>query len=208
MANEIRTGIQTLNLSARQLKGITKAQGAEWSNELINDYLTILDNFIRIANATDDIIEQVDKNTADIIVNTDNIKINADNIQINVENIQINKDAIALVAFNLQEHEDDNSVHGVTGTVIGTGDFPTESVGGAVKKSALVSNATVTATEILTPSIGAAGPTYTQAYAQQQTDLINEEKTTINDIITDLEGVATQFNDLLAKAKAAEQMTL
>ncbi len=200
MANEIRLGVRTLNLSATQLKGMTRDQGAEWSNELINDYLTILDNFIRIASATDDIIEQVDENTAAIIVNRDNI-------QVNVENILINKEAIELVALNLQEHEDDRSVHGVTGTVVGTGNFPTELVGGAVLKSELVNNAVIATTEITTPDVIAAGASYTQAYAQSQTDLINEEKAKINDIITDLGGIVTQFNDLLAKAKTAEQMT-
>jgi len=200
MANEIRTGVRTLNLSASQLKKITSRQGAEWSNELINDYLTILENFIRIANATDDIIEQVDDNTAAIIVN-------AEAIQVNVDNILINKGAIALVAQNLEDHENDNVVHGVAGVVVGTEDYPSEVVGGAVKRSELVNDVSLSTSPIVTADLTTAPADYTQTYTQLQTGLINEEKGKINSLLVDLTAVKDAFNDLLAKAKAAEQMT-
>ena len=200
MANEIRTGVRTLNLSASQLKKITSRQGAEWSNELINDYLTILENFIRIANATDDIIEQVDDNTAAIIVN-------AEAIQVNVDNILINKGAIALVAQNLEDHENDNVVHGVAGVVVGTEDYPSEVVGGAVKRSELVNDVSLSTSPIVTADLTTAPEDYTQTYTQLQTGLINEEKGKINSLLVDLTAVKDAFNDLLAKAKAAEQMT-
>lgn len=50
-----RQRLRTLNLSARQLKDMTRDSGSEWSDNLVNDYLTIFSNLVTVSTATDDL---------------------------------------------------------------------------------------------------------------------------------------------------------
>lgn len=106
MATEVRKNLQSLNLSAKQIKMMTSDSGATWPNELVNDYLTILDNFIDVATATDSSSGLIDENKKDIIINKDNIQVNKDNIQVNSDNIQANTDKILINIENIQVNAD------------------------------------------------------------------------------------------------------
>lgn len=137
--------------------------------------------------------EAIDENAAAISVNSGNISTNATNITV--------------VTNNFNTHDASDSEHDVTGNNVGTGDFATTSVGGVVRLAALVTDAAVTTATITTADIGTAGATYSQAYAQEQTDLINEEKAKINTLITDVTSAVTQLNAFLAANKTALQMS-
>ena len=90
MASQVRNKLESLNLSARQIKSMTRNSGAEWPDELVNDYLTILRNFIDVSTVTDSNADQVELNKNEIKTNTDNISTNATNISTNATNISTN----------------------------------------------------------------------------------------------------------------------
>ena len=125
----------------------------------------------------------------------------------NTIDITGNTAGIATNASNFSAHDNSDSQHGVTGDNVGTGDFPTLLVGGAVLLSALVANAVASTATVVLADVGAAPVAYSQAYAQSQTDLINDVKAKHNTLVVDLNNVVTQFNDLIAKAIAANQMS-
>lgn len=50
----LREQLLTLNLSARQLKDMTRESGSEWPDGLVNEFLNIVRNLITISEATDD----------------------------------------------------------------------------------------------------------------------------------------------------------
>ena len=185
MANETQLSLQSLQLSARELVGLTKASGAEWPKRLINDYLTTFIDLSNIAIQIDDVIEQVGTNE--------------ENIETNATNIQTNAD-------NLQTHEDDTSAHGVTGSNVGTEDYAETAIGGVVLLAALVANAIDSTATINTADLGDAPASYDQAYAQSQTDLINETKAKHNQLVTDLNSSISVINSTLAAMVAAKQM--
>lgn len=185
MANETQLSLQSLQLSAGELVGLTKASGAQWPKRLINDYLTTFRDLSNIAIQIDDVIGQVDTNTENIATNTANIQANAD---------------------NLQTHEDDTSAHGVTGNNVGTEDYAQLAIGGVVLLAALVSDAIDSTATIDTADVGDAPATYLQTYAQEQTDLINETKAAHNQLVTDLNSSIAVINSTLAAMIAAKQM--
>lgn len=199
MANEVRLSIRTLNLSASQLKQITSRQGAEWSNDLINDYLTIVQNFIDIATRIDAVIEQVD-------TNTENIEANRLEIIVNADNIEANRLEIIVVKEDLQAHVDSDSEHGVTGINVGTEDFCQDLIGGVVLLAGFIADAVASTAEVIIPDVGVAPGGYTSAYAQQQTDLINDVKSKHNQLVIELNAVVTQLNALLLSIITAKQM--
>jgi hypothetical protein len=221
MVDTVTDKLRTINLSAKQLKLITKNQGAQWADDLINEFLNYLINMNTVAGSTDGLIVQVNLNTGNIEINSAGIAANvidiADNtadiiintlgIAQNADDIIINAAATALVASNLSDHELSNSEHGVTGNNIGTLDYPTELVGGAVLRMALVANAVASTATVVFADIGVAPATYSQVYAQSQTTAINELKLKHNTMLTNLNSLITLFNATLANAKTAKQMT-
>ncbi len=115
--------------------------------------------------------------------------------------------AIDEVDSNLDTHEALTTAHGVTGNNVGTENYAQTAIGGVVLLADLVANVSATTTVIATADVGAAPAAYDQAYADQQTDLINECKAKINSLINnDVNDLITQFNDLLQQMKDAKQM--
>lgn len=51
----VRQQLRSLNLSARQLKDMTRDAGSEWSDDLVNDYLTNFQNFVTLSEGADDL---------------------------------------------------------------------------------------------------------------------------------------------------------
>lgn len=82
------------------------------------------------------------------------------------------------------------------GQLVGNMDYATASVGGVVDLAALVSDLT----QIVTPDIGAAPAAYDQTYTQSVTDLTNENKAKINEIVT-------KVNEIIAGQISAKQMS-
>jgi hypothetical protein len=96
----------------------------------------------------------------------------------------------------------------VKGFNIGTEDYPTEVIGGAVLLMALVADAVASTATVTFADIGAAPVAYSQGYAQSQATAINELKLKHNTMLTNLNSLVTQFNSLLANAKTAKQMNI
>ena len=180
MANDTLLSIRSLNLNAADVRGLTG-----WGETMTNDYLTTLENFRRVATEIDAVIEQV---------------------TINAENIEINRVSISDLTDVVNAHISSNSQHGVTGSNVGDEDFCTDTIGGVVNLMALVSDAVVSVTDITTVDLSAAPAAYDQAYTQLQSDLINEEKAKINEIVTDLTNIKDRLNELIANSITAKQM--
>lgn len=170
----------------------------------------IATNTANIATNTTDIAtnaSNISTNTANIATNTGNIATNTSNISTNAGNIATNTTNITTVTNNFNAHDASNSEHGVTGDNVGTGNFAQTAIGGVVLLADLVSDVSATTTVIVTADVGAAPVAYSQAYADQQTALINECKSKINSLINnDVLDLITQFNDLLQQMKDANQM--
>lgn len=175
MANETRVSLETLNLSAKQIK-----IGTNWPDFMVNDYLTTFRNSVIIANTTDSNITLIEKNTLDIQTN----------------------------ANNLTAHEDLTSAHGVTGNNVGTEDFATSLIGGVSLLMDLVNDAVNSTQTIVLADIAEAPAAYNQAYTQTLADMSNDTKAKHNQLVIDLNSVANQLNDLIAKSKAAKQMSV
>ena len=72
-----------------------------------------------------------------------------------------------------------------------------------------VVNNAVDSTQTKTLTDIAAAPTnYNQAYIQTLADMANNTKAKHNQLVSDLNAVVTQLNDLIAKSKAAKQMSV
>lgn len=119
-----------------------------------------------------------------------------------VEELALDVDAAQLA---LSSHVATDTAHGVTGQNVGTLDFCTGSTGGVVLLAAAVTDAAASVVAI-TGGLAAAGATYSQAYAQLQTDKINELCTDLTQAVTDLNATISKLNSLLAASRAAKQL--
>lgn len=174
-----RQRLRTLNLSARQLKDMTRGSGAEWPDSLVNDYLTIFGNLTNVSISTDDNIERIDENEANININ----------------------------ATNFSNHDISTTEHGVIGNNVGDENFCTELVGGVVLLMELVSDAVSSSEEITLSNIASAPASYNQAYIQTLADMANDTKLKHNNMLLDLNNAIDQLNDLISKAKTSKQMS-
>ena len=196
-----RIAQQSLTLDFSVVKELTS-----WPDHMVQDYIYKQQNIDIIARASGDLESQVETNTVNIQTNTDAITANTENISDNSDDIETNAENIATNATNLTNHESSTSAHGVTGDNVGTEDFAQSAIGGVVNLAVLVADAVSSATEITTADIGTAPVAYDQAYAQEQTDLINECKSTINALVTDTTSAINQLNALLLAEQNAKQM--
>lgn len=119
-----------------------------------------------------------------------------------VEGLALDVDAAQLA---LSTHVAADTAHGVTGQNVGTLDFCTGSTGGVVLLAAAVTDAAASVVAI-TGGLAAAGATYSQAYAQLQTDKINELCTDLTQAVTDLNATISKLNSLLASNRTAKQL--
>lgn len=206
MANLFTAAITTLNLSASSITNMTG-----WPEMMTNDYLTNLSNFREIAMKSDELVELVETNELNIAINAANIETNTDNILINATDIATNATNIAsnttdiatnatnisTNATNLTNHELDSGAHGVTGDNVGTEDFAQPATGGVVLLAALVADLA----QIATADIAAAPVAYDQTYTQSVTDLTNENKAKINEVVL-------KVNEIIAGQIASKQMAV
>ena len=122
-----------------------------------------------------------------------------------------------------ETHQTDDIAHGSTGDIVGTDDFCELALGGTVLLSPLVNDAVdstaevtiadaalstaevtiadtpASAAEVTDVDVGLAGAAYSQAYANEQSDLINEVKSKHNTLVSNLNTAITLVNDIKAK---------
>ena len=203
---------QSLTASYSEIQeALTQKTIPDW---FIQDYINKQQNIDTIAGSTTTLETQVATNTTSITANTGNITTNATNIGTNATNITTNATnigtntaGITTNATNLTTHEGLAMAHGVLGVNVGTLNFAQALTGGVVLLAAKVTDATQISTAIVTADVGTAPVTYDQTYAQSQTDLINENKATINNLVTDVTTLTTQLNAFLAAVQTAKQMS-
>lgn len=172
--------LQTFRPSAKEIK-----QGSGFSDSMVDDYLTIFENFVLLATSEDSVL------------------IRLDNLELRVTVIENDLGALTIVVDN---HISSDSAHGVTGDNVGTGDYCTDTVGGVVNLAALTNDANQSAVAVTSPDATAAPAAYDQTAAQTAVTLVNELKSNVTQLTTDLNAAIDQLNDLLAKQKTAKQM--
>jgi hypothetical protein len=112
---------------------------------------------------------------------------------------------ITTLQDDLTGHIADQTTHGATGDIIGTGDYCTGAIGGTVLLAAAVADAVASAANAaLNPN--AAGVVYVQADAATWVAMLAEHKTQINLLKTDLNLAIVQLNALLASERTAKQL--
>jgi hypothetical protein len=111
------------------------------------------------------------------------------------------------VETNLTEHVNAESAHGATGNIVGTDDYATAILGGVVLLAAAVADAS--GSTITPPAdVTAAGATYTQVYAQEQTDAINALRQNVIDLVAANNALVAVVNQMLATERTAKQRAL
>lgn len=214
--DKVSAFLDTLALSYREMNEFG------FNAQFTQDYLEQIRNILLISEKTDEVVDQVNENTGrlDILepIVANNV-LRLDTIEPIVANNVLRLDVIEpIVASNTNRLNvvepivaDNTDRLGIvepiadanaaaialaSGQLVGNMDYATASVGGVVNLAALISDLT----QIVTPDIGAAPATYDQAYTQSVTDLTNENKDKINDIVT-------KVNDIIAGQITAKQMS-
>ncbi len=207
-ANQIATAVEEVGTLSAQV-AINTQTNIDQQVEIDSNTLGVINNALGIA-----------QNTTNIGANTSLINGHINNISgahaataISFNNTASGytaantQAAIDEGADNLDTHETLTTAHGVTGNNVGTEDYAQALIGGVVLLADLVADVSATTTVIATADVGAAPVAYDQAYADQQTALINECKAKINSLINnDVLDLITQFNNLLQQMKDAKQM--
>ena len=179
-------------------KQITEFTG--WKPKMVKDYRLITTASVALIGVIVDNEERITANEANILVNAGNISTNATNIATNVTNISTN-------ASNFTAHNTSSTEHGVAGNNVGTLDYCTLILGGVVDLAALVADAVDSTAEVTIADVGAAPAAYNQVYTDEQTDMINDIKAKHNTLMTDLNLVVAQLNDIVSKMITAKQMS-
>lgn len=122
-------------------------------------------------------------------------------LQVIVEVIEIDLPALRT---DFDAHAADNSAHGANGDIVGANDFAQLLAGGVVMLAAPVATAVATAVNV-TQTPTAAGAAYVQATAQTWVDAIDEHKTAINQLSTDINSLIALFNSSLTTEQTAMQ---
>ena len=179
--------LQTQRPSAREVK-----RGTGFSDVMVDDYLTIFENFALLANGGDNSNIQ--------------IVINKNNIQILFGRVDDADEAIVVVNGNIEAHKANDSAHGVVGDNVGTGNYCTAIVGGVVDLAGAVANANSSTVDVVNPDAPPALWNYSQIDTDIMVNLINEQKAAINQLTSDLNAVVTQLNRVITNSKTAKQM--
>jgi hypothetical protein len=164
-------------------EGLRKLVGGQWPEQLIKDYLSSKYSAQQIADA---------------------INSNSDKIAVIEGEIVVINGQITTLTANLNAHIAAEAAHGSTGNIVGTDDYCTATVGGTVLLAAAVSDA-LDSTVTITGGIAAAPAAYSQAYAQQQTDKINELCTDLTSVIGTLNDLVDLFNQAKGSEVVAKQ---
>jgi len=179
---------------------LQRVLGGKFPDQFIKDYIAGKAN-------SEALLDAIDANTTDI---TD-IKIQITTIDGQIVTIQADiatlQSDLAIVADDLADHVAATVAHGATGAVVGNLNYATSAVGGVVLEAVAVADA---GTATITPptALAAAGATYSQAYAQSQTDAINTLITNVTDLRNFLNSAITVINSSLASERGAKQRAI
>lgn len=190
MANRLRNYVFTEAELQRVL-------GGKFPDQFIKDYIAGKTN-------TESLLTAIDANTADI--EDIQLQLTTINGQITVINGQIVtlQEDLEIVADDLADHVAASSAHGAAGAIVGTLNYCTDAVGGVALLATAVGDAAETTT--LPPSSVAAAPAaYNQAYAQSQTDAINDLINNITDLANALNSAVDVINSSLVTERTAKQ---
>jgi len=147
-------------------------------------------------------VVEVESDVASIDVRLSAVEDDVDSLEPRVTAAEID---ISTVTSDLSSHVADNSAHGVTGNIVGTDDYCTLTMGGVVKLAASVANATASAVSAVS-SPNFPGVSYSQVDAATWVNMLQEHKTNINQLATDLNAAITQLNLLMANSRTALQL--
>lgn len=193
-----------------------------FDGNFVQDYLDQVKNIQEVAESNDEVIDQVNTNTADIAQNKQDIQANSDRLDIIEPIVADNTDRLDIVEPIVSDNTDrldvvepivaDNTdrldiaepkitantdaIALATGQLVGNMDYATTSIGGVVDLAALVADLT----QIATADIAAAPVAYDQTYTQLVTDLTNENKGKINEIVL-------KVNEIIAGQILSKQMS-
>lgn len=181
----IQEQLESFVLSASELRDLNP----DWSDVMVEEWLNLIRNFVLLASSSDIIQIQVDQNTT--------------NIASNLVLIGNNTTAIVLVASNLNDHELETTAHGSNGDIVGFLDLATTLVVGLVKEAVAVSDGVDSSVSVSSPNATAAPATYDQTDAQTAVTLVNEIKNDVNTLVSDVNLINAQFNDLLARLRTS-----
>lgn len=145
--------------------------------------------------------KEVEQQGATITSTSETVRLQGQQIKLNTEksNNAASSANSALKTANqtkqdLQDHEQDESAHGVTGDIVGTEDYAQELIGGVVLLATKVEALTVN-----TVSVGDAPVTYDQTHEQSVVDSVRSLTSKQNDIIG-------KVNELIQALQDAKQM--
>ena len=186
----VQEQFETLALSAHELRELNP----QWSNEMLEEWLNNLRNTLLLATSADANQVQVDQNTANITTNTGNITTNTTNITTNSTNITTNATNITTNATNLTNHEGLTEAHGSNGDVVGFLDLATTSTVGLVLEAVAVTDGVDSTVAVTSADATDLATVIT---------LANELKAGVNTLVTDVNLMNTQFNDLLARLRTS-----
>lgn len=176
-----------------------------WRMMFARDYAAIKGNIsatVTAAEGNAESIESLDARLDTVELQIVGIIGRLDTAESEIDTLQLD---VAQAADDLADHVAAQSAHGASGDIVGTNDYATASVGGTVLLGAAVANANPSA--VTPPTALAAAPAaYAQAYAQSQTQAINDLSTAVTSLVTDLNSVVTQLNALLVSQRAAKQI--
>lgn len=176
---------------------LQRTLGGKLPDQFIKDYIASKAN-------SQALLEAIDKNTVDIAdIKLQITTINGQITAINGQIVTLQSD-LGIVADDLADHVAAQSAHGANGDVVGNLDYAAASTGGVVWLAAAVGDAVDSAT--VTPvAVPAAGAVYLQAYAQSQTDAINDLAANVDDLQNALNAAIDVINSSLATERTAKQ---
>ena len=108
---------------------------------------------------------------------------------------------------DLATHEAQQSAHGATGDIVGTGDYCTLTTGGTVLMAAFL-GPSPTSTLLVTSTPTAPSAAYVQAEAVSWVAVINELKTDFNALVDAHNALVGKLNAVISTQKDAKQRSL
>lgn len=177
------------NLDSLILSAIEVRELTGWPDPMVEDYLNILRNIVNTAEKADQIAIQVNTNSDNI----EALDVRVTQNESLIADLTVRVDANELAIDN---HINSDSEHGVNGVNVGTEDFCSSTVGGVVLLADLIADLS----PIVTVDLNNAPVIYDQAYTQLVTDLTNENKAKINEIVS-------KINEIISGQKISKQMS-
>lgn len=199
MASPISDRFQTLAFSYAEMASMG------FNYQFTEDYLNQIRNLLIVSSEVDIDKDNIESNTLRLdavepVVESNTLRL--DTVEPVVENNVLRLNAVEPIAA-----ANAAAIALASGQLVGNNDFATSLVGGVVNLMALVSDAVDSNANIAMVDVGVAPAVYDQAYTQSVTDLLNDTKSKHNQLVTDVNAVITQLNELISNSITAKQMS-